>query len=530
MSEARAQAKAALALVRLHIEIKKRQARALSALQAGYESLMQYIPRVTPKFSPPNHLKPVVDVLEQVESREVRVIYMVPPRNGKTETVLHFIARYIERNPGKTAAYCTYAQRFANTSARKIHRMLKDNGVKPGDVQTVSEWRTREGGGLLATGIGGPLTGYGVDLLVIDDALKNRQDADSPLIRNRQWEWFEDVAETRLEPGASVIILMTRWHEDDLPGRAIANRPGEYEVIRIPAIADGLDALGKAAAPDPLGRNVGEAIWPERRGGLEAARLFFEKIKAAKPATFDSLYQGLPRSKDEQLFPDATFYTSLPPGLRYSAGTDFAYSEKTRANFTAFVVIAWDFEPGINAETGEPEMIAIGYIVYAEKWRKELPATRDKLFTLQQRYPVPFGAEANGPQKGAVDIIRKGDAGGNKKVRLVPLLPLTDKYAKWQGLSELWKAGRLRLPLPTHDRGLDEPRPEVQHGLDTRWLEMFLEEMNGATGVNDPFDDLVDATYNAYALRPPAPPMEEKPTANPRRFERDRESRSGRRM
>lgn len=426
---------------------------------------------------------------------------MVPPRNGKTETVLHFIARFIERNPDKTAGYVTYAQAQANSKARKIHHILLERGVKPGDIQTVAEWRTAQGGGLLATGVGGPLTGQGLDLLVIDDALKNREDADSPVIREKQWAWFDDVAETRLEPGASVVVLMTRWHEDDIVGRLIKNRPGEYEVIRIPALADGLDALGKAPAPDPLGRSIGEAIWPERRGGPELARRWFQKIARDKPHTFNALYQGLPRSKDDKLFPDAVFYQRLPSNLRYSGGLDLAYSKTTRSNFSAVCIIAWEFRPGVDPATGAPVMVPYGYIVYFERWKEQIGETRKKLVRLQTRFNFFFGVEANGPQKAIYELLRDGDETGKNRVKLVPLMPLQDKYARWQELSEMWKAGRIMLPDPH----------TTEHGIPTGWVNDYLEVMHNATGVNDPQDDDVDATDNARQMAPTPPPLHQQP-------------------
>src|SRR5690606_33510962 len=97
-------------------------------------------------------------------------------------------------------------------------RIARDAGVQlADDAQTVREWRTTAGGGLLATGVGGPLTGQGITGLgVVDDPVKNRQEAESALIRDRVWEWFTDVFYTRLEPGASAIVVATRWHQDDL--------------------------------------------------------------------------------------------------------------------------------------------------------------------------------------------------------------------------------------------------------------------------------------------------------------------------
>lgn len=517
--------KYALALIDITIALKKKQQEKEEGNPLYNLPIAEFIPALTPKYGTPHHLKPVTDKIDLLEDEPQFIIYMVPPRHGKTETVLHAIARFIARNPDKTVAYVSYAQGFVNSQARKVHRMLKRLGVIPGDIQTVAEWRTSQGGGLLATGIGGPLTGQGVHLLVIDDALKNRQDADSPTIRNRQWEWFEDVAETRLEPGASVIILMTRWHEDDIVGRVMASRD-QYTAIRLPALADGLDAMGRNPMPDPLGRSIGQPLWPRqdpKTGAWAADITALEKIRDVKPATFGALYQGLPRNKNEKLFPDAVYFSELPPGLRYSVGIDLAYSAKARANYSAIVVIGWAFTPGLDAETGRPVMVPTGYIVYAERWRAEIGQTRIKLARLQTRFPQSFGAEYNGPQKGVVDLLRGGDATGANRLRLTPLLPLQDKFGRAQETSEMWKAGRLLLPMPQPQPGDSETfRPP--HGLNTSWVEAFLEEAHNFTGISDPEDDQIDAAVWAVETRPAAPLIEQSEQSrreafsNPRRF------------
>ena len=260
------------------------------------EGLLEFITTISPRFSKPTHLKPLIERLEGIPETPQHLIVSVPPRHSKSETLLHFIARYLAKHPEKRVAYCSYAQTFSETQALKAHRYAREAGVQANPkMANRKDWQTIQGGGIFATGVGGEFTGRGADLLVIDDPISNREQADSPTIRNKIWAWYEDVAETRLEPGASVVLLMTRWHEDDPSGRLIKHRP-EFDVIRIPALADGLDALGKAPTDDPLGREVDAPLWPERYG-FEA----LEKMRREKPYTFASLYQGLPRPREGRL-------------------------------------------------------------------------------------------------------------------------------------------------------------------------------------------------------------------------------------
>src|SRR5207244_2242627 len=116
----------------------------------------------------------------------------------------------------------------------------------------------RHAGGMTAAGVGGAMTGKGAHLLVIDDPVKNAEQAQSKTVREKHWEWYRSTAYSRLEPGGAVVIVMTRWHEDDLVGRLLAEAEAEgerWEILRLPALAE---------EADPLGRAPGEPLWPER--------------------------------------------------------------------------------------------------------------------------------------------------------------------------------------------------------------------------------------------------------------------------
>lgn len=371
------------------------------------------------------------------------------------------MARYLHRHPEKRVAYCSYAQKFSETQAVKAHRYARAAGVQPNPLmRSRKDWQTVQGGGLFATGVGGEFTGRGADLLIIDDPIRDRVQADSPAYRNNVWSWFEDVAETRYEPGASVVVLMTRWHEDDFSGRLIKFRGDEFTVVRIPSLADGLDAYGKAEAPDPLGRDLDVPLWPERYG-FEA----LDKIRREKPYTFASLYQGLPRPKEGRLFGEPTFYTKLPESYRVVLGGDLAYSAASRADHSAVVVFFVSREDDRD----------IWYVRTVERWQENINGSLEKLERLQKQYGgAQLNVEGNGPQKAVADLLQDKGLTVNRVNRV------TDKYSEAQAFAEAWNSDRVRVPESAS------------------WLSDFLEEIQNFTGINDASDDQIDAAVNGY--------------------------------
>jgi predicted phage terminase large subunit-like protein len=433
---------------------------------------MQFIPQVSPRFKEPLHLAPIVEALQRTLEGPQRLIFTVPSQHYKTETVLHFIAWYLRQRPEHPVGYVSYSQRQATSKALKAQRYCEAAGIEPDPrMANLAEWRTVEGGGILSTGIGGPLTGQEIKVLIIDDPTKNRLEAESPLVQQAQWAWYEDVAEERLHDDSSVIIVMTRWALRDLAGRVQLERPGEFEVVRIPALADGLDAEGKKPAPDPLGREIGEPLLPEVHGKEK-----LEREKRRKPLTFAAMRQGLPRPRAEVLFGEPTFYQKLPEtGLRFSVGADLAYSTKSRADHTAIVILAGE---------GEGEDLK-AYVVRVIRGRWPIGRTIRILKAVQAIYPVPIAVEANGPQKGIADTLE------DNGLLIERTNPVGDKYARAQDPADVWNAGELQVPLRR-----------------TPWLPALLTETQDFTGSGDEDDDQVDGLGLAWRqLRTPGPAM-----------------------
>jgi hypothetical protein len=257
-----------------------------------------------------------------------RLIVSCPPQIGKSELAKHAVLRALQYRPDCRVAFTSYAEWLAARNAGEVRDLILAHGSDARDALTgerlpdrlglaidpnrsaESAWRIRgHRGGVIAKGVGSGLTGAPVEFLVCDDPLKDDRDADSPTIRARLHEWWRTVAETRLAPGAPVLVIATRWHEQDLSGWLIDNdAAGEWRVVNIPAFADG-------KTPDALGRPAGEWMTSARPRTVAE----WEQIRArAGERVFAAMYQGVPAPVEGGVFKRSWFDTwrvsELPAG------------------------------------------------------------------------------------------------------------------------------------------------------------------------------------------------------------------------
>ena len=250
---------------------------------------------------------------------------------------IDFPAWYLGRNPEKeiiTASYSAdLAQDFGGKTREKVnspefqlvfpHVSLKE------DEKARGRWRTAQGGSYTAVGVGGPMTGRGANILLIDDPIKNREEANSEVYREKTWEWFTSTAFTRLEPSGVAVVIMTRWHMDDLAGRILEHPElsKRTKVIRFAAIAE----------QDTPRRKAGQPLWPDRYG-LDALS---EIRDAVGPYDWNALYMGLPILTESQEF-KPQWYKSITEAEVAAMNTrrfltiDTAMSKKTQADFSGF--------------------------------------------------------------------------------------------------------------------------------------------------------------------------------------------------
>jgi predicted phage terminase large subunit-like protein len=193
-----------------------------------------------------------------------KLMVFMPPRHGKSELVSRFYPAWFLGNwPDRHVILTSYEADFAASWGRLGRDILEELGLElfevevRGDSSAAHRWQIKgHEGGMITAGVDGPITGKGAELFVIDDPVKNSKDAESEVKQEAAWNWWQTTARTRFNPGCSIVLLMTRWHQNDLAGRILkADTDGLWEVLKLPGIAE---------ENDPLGRAVGEALWADR--------------------------------------------------------------------------------------------------------------------------------------------------------------------------------------------------------------------------------------------------------------------------
>ena len=314
------------------------------------------------RLGAPRHIRWLGEqVMRLVRGDAKRLVVSCPPRHGKSVFLAqHLTSWWLGKFPEQRVIYVTMQERFSRSWGRKARDAFHAHaqglwGVTTWSRASTAEWEVYRdgrptGGSMTSVGAGGTITGKGAHLLVVDDLIRNLAEAQNATLRESQWEWFESACLTRLEPDARVVILMTRWHHDDLIGRLMKKQAdgelGErWEFVNLPAVAEG---------DDPLGRAPGEALWPARYpvDALEKRR------KDVGPYVWDSLYQGRPTPKGgniikSQWFRDFERHGHLVqvPGLGAAelaslyrfCTVDLAASEKKRADYTS--IGTWGYLP-----------------------------------------------------------------------------------------------------------------------------------------------------------------------------------------
>ena len=284
------------------------------------QNLIAFTEYTYPEFSAAEHHHIIGEALQSVEAGECkRLMIFAPPRHTKSELASRrFPAWYIGRNPDKQLIATTYAQDFADDFGHDVRELVKDeqygkvfpNVLLSPDSKARNKWRTNKRGIYVAAGIDGPLTGRGAHLALIDDPFKNQEEAQSPTQREHVWKWYTSVLRTRLMPGGAIILIMTRWHEDDLAGRLLkqAEKGGEqWRVVKLQALHEG------------------RALWPAWYPVQE-----LEAIQSVLTVQeWQSLYQQDPTPDEGIYFKRDWFrrYTEAPKELAIYMSADYATSE-----------------------------------------------------------------------------------------------------------------------------------------------------------------------------------------------------------
>ena len=440
-----------------------------SLLNSSYDALRTVTPAHLAwtvsegRWFPYEHLlflnRKLVDI---AAGRIKRLMVSMPPRHGKSELVSrYFPAWYLGTFPDKRIILVSYEADFAATWGRKARDLLEEHGPSlfgirvSGKSSAANRWDI-EGheGGMITAGVNGPITGKGADIGIIDDPVKNDQEAMSVTYQERAYEWYKSTFRTRIQRDGAIILIMTRWHENDLAGKLLAaqEEDGEkWEVVSLPAMAED---------DDPLGRELGQPLCP----GLFTKDALESIKKSVGSYWWASLYQQRPSPAEGGIFKRNwwQYYRRAPDRLdEIIQSWDMTFKDTKTADFVVGQV--WGRKG------------ADKYLLDQVRDRMDFPATIQAVRTLSAKWPQAkvklVEDKANGP---AVIATLKKEISG-----LIPVEPQGSKESRAWAVSAEVEAGNVYLPDPSI----------------APWVHDFVEEC--AAFPNGANDDQVDAMSQA---------------------------------
>lgn len=406
-------------------------------------------------YAPSAHHRLLIEKLEAVERGDIpRLMVCMPPGSAKsTYSSIEFPAWALGRNPKMSVIAASHTQELADRFGRRVRNVVASAefgrvfgvGVAD-DSSSAGRWDTTRGGEYFAAGVGGSITGRRADLVVIDDPVKSREDADSERSREKAWDWYVNDLLTRLKPGARQIVVMTRWHEDDLGGRILERERDKWHLLELPM---------EAMPNDPLGRKVGDRLWPD----------WFtdEMVSQAKRDTrsWNALYQQQPAADEGDYFKSEWFddFDKLPTPLRIYGASDFAVTEGG-GDYTEHGVFGVDIA---------------GNIYVIDWWRDQAASDvwiERMCDLILEHEPLCWFGES-GPIRRAVEPFLKRRMNERKALARVEWLPsISDKPTRARSIQALcsmrkvmfpahskWasdvKGQMLRFPAGKHDDAVD---------------------------------------------------------------------------
>jgi predicted phage terminase large subunit-like protein len=440
------------------------------ALELARDDLAVYAALVWPKFEMARHHRLIIEQLEAIERGEIdRLMIFLPPRHGKSLiTSQLFPPWYLGRHPDRSVIAASYGSELALDFGRRVRNFVADplqHAVFPAcklatDSSAAHRFSLMAGGAYYAVGAGGPLTGRGADLLLIDDPIKSDAQAYSALERRGLQSWYETVAYTRLQPGAAIVLIQTRWHEDDLAGWLLREHADDgWTVLNLPAIAETNEGW----------RREGDALWSKR---FPVGKL--NQIRAAiGGSAWAALYQQRPAAAEGAVFKREWWRT-------YTAATLPARFEKIVLSLdTAFKSgKANDYSVGLVLGVGATGFFVLDIV----RERVEFPALKRKVEMLAERWHpnvVLIEDKASGQS-----LVQELQTSSRLPVR--PIKVDSDKVTRANAITPLIEAGRVLLP---------ETAP---------WLGDFLDELSSfpAAAHDDQTDALTQALNYARESNP----------------------------
>jgi predicted phage terminase large subunit-like protein len=423
--------------------------------------LAAYAAAMWSPFQLARHHKLVVEKLEAVERGDIdRLMIFLPPRHGKSLAASTlFPAWYLGRHPDRSIIACSYGQELASDFGRRVrgyvtdqlHTTIFPDSRVVDDSNAVHRFGLTRGGNYYAVGAGGPITGRGADLLLIDDPIKSREDANSAAFRRGLQSWYESVAYTRLQPGGAIVLIQTRWHQDDLAGWLLREHASEgWDVVSLPAIAETGDALG---------REEGAPLWPEQFP-LEVLERIREAIGTS---AWLSLYAQRPVAEEGAIFKRGWFKTfSTEPELkRIVFSLDTAFKTGKQNDYSVIAVFG-------EAKDGY-------FLLHVTRERLEFPDLKRRVVSLSDiMRPHAVLVEDAASGQSLIQALKS-----ETRLPILPVKPMGDKVSRANAVSPLVESGRVYL------------RDQAA------WLNDFLEELTSFPAA--PHDDQTDAFCQALS-------------------------------
>lgn len=387
------------------------------------------------------------------------LILSTPPQHGKSMTVTEtFPSWYEGKYPHRRCIVAGYNDDFAGKFGRRNKAKLEEYGKFIFDI-SLSKSSDRDieianhGGGIITRGIMSGITGNAGDLIIIDDPIKNRQEADSVTYRERLWEEWQNSIKTRTQAGTKIIIIQTRWHEDDLSGRVIRYEKN-VEVVNIPV---------EAEENDILGRNVGDALCPEIGKGNEWLKSFKESYTGGMRA-WNALFQGRPTSEEGNIFKREwwKYYDKLPEHFPLVViSVDATFKGNVDNDYVAIEV--WG---KLNSDH---------YLIDLVKERMDFPETLRAIKVMNEKYPerhaILIEDKANGP---AIIAMLKHEVSG-----IIAVTPTESKVARANAITGIVEGGNVYLPrYASFTSGFVEEHAAFPNGVNDDVVDAFTQYLN----------------------------------------------------
>lgn len=432
-----------------------------------YGTFRSFVTHVNPRYNWYDHDVALANVLQRVADGILkRLMVFEPPRHGKTELASRLFPAYYQwKHRDRSIGLTTYSDNLSFGISRKARDYYRETGkIVKEEASSPREWHTEDDGIMWAVGRGGSITGKGAHLILIDDPIKGKKEAESDKVRRDLLEWYDSDLHTRLEPDGAIILIQTRWHESDLAGELLSREeyePEHWHIVNYEAIKEKHSIeFPETCTIEPDLRKPGEALCPERFD-IEKLR----RMQNKSPRVFQSLYQQRPTAAEGNLwkrewFPIERTFKVPPKLIDIGCDWDTAYTEDEQNAANAFVRAGWD-----------PKNERIYLLDLGFEWY-EFP----DLIKWMKRTPAPHYIERKASGKSAKQTL--------KKLRIAAReVPVEggDKISRAMLATPIAEEGRIYVAEHVHAKLLDDERQGILKFPNSKYKDLndaFVQMIN----------------------------------------------------